>query len=183
MKKILNLLTFALIAFGMSGLTVSNPARAEMKTGRVSYMKNGMHITRPWANPTTAGEKTAAVFMKLHNHRRDGDVLVKVKTPVAEKAVIHKVVDKGDGKHVMEPATNGLAIARHERVHMELGGVHIMLMGLKEPLKNGAEIPMTLVFEKSGPLDIMVSIAKPKTTPKAMKKMEGDIKDTGHHHH
>lgn len=43
------------------------------------------------------------------------------------------------------------------------GGLHIMLMGLKTPLEEGAAFPLTLTFEKAGPLDIRVQVHEPGT--------------------
>ena len=173
MKNIFKLMTIATLSFSMVHLTIPPAAQAEMKMHTEgNFMKKGMHISGPWASPTAAGEKEAAAFMTIMNHRRDDVVLTEIKTEAAEKAVIHTVVTK-DGKRLMEPAENGLPLAKHQIVNMEPGGIHIMLMGLKAPLKDGTTIPMTLIFDKAGPIDIKLSIAKPQTAPKAMKSMDG----------
>ena len=41
------------------------------------------------------------------------------------------------------------------------GGLHIMLMGLKTPLEEGAAFRLTLSFEKAGALDIRVEVHEP----------------------
>ena len=176
MKKLLKLMAVATLTFGTFQLATAPDVQAEMKMGPGNFMKKGMHISSPWASPTSADDKSAAVFMTVMNHRRDDVVLTEIKTPAADKVMIHNVVTK-DGKRIMEMAKNGLPLAKHQIVIMEPGGTHIMLMGLKEPLKEGAMIPMTLIFDKAGPIDIKVSIAKPETAPAAMKSM-GDDKKT-----
>ena len=177
MKNIFKIIALATITFAAAQLGSTPSAQAEMKMHTEgNFMKKGMHISGPWASPTVAGEKTTAVFMTIMNHRRDDVVLTEIKTLAAEKVVIHNVVTK-DGKRVMEPAPNGLPLAKHQIINMEPGGIHIMLTGLKAPLKDGTTIPMTLIFDKAGPIDIKVSIAKPQTAPKAMKSMDGVIKN------
>jgi len=40
------------------------------------------------------------------------------------------------------------------------GGLHVMLIGLKQPLKVGESFPLTLTFEKAGKLDVTVTVEK-----------------------
>jgi len=51
-------------------------------------------------------------------------------------------------------------VAPGARVTFSPGGMHIMMVGLKQPLKEGQTFPLTLTFEKAGNLDVMVSVAK-----------------------
>jgi len=46
------------------------------------------------------------------------------------------------------------------RVAFSPGGLHIMVVGLKQPLKEGQTFPLTLTFEKAGKIDVMVPIEK-----------------------
>jgi len=41
------------------------------------------------------------------------------------------------------------------------GGMHIMLVGLKQPLKAGDSFPLTLAFQKAGAVETTVMIVKP----------------------
>ena len=176
MHKITKLFSLAILGLGLANAAMPTPAQAEMKMkGPGNFMKKGMHISAPWTSPTTAADKSAAVFMTVMNHRRDDVVLLEIKTPIAAKAIIHSVVTK-DGEPVMEAMTKGLPLAKHQIVRMEPGGMHVMLMGIKEPLKDGAEIPMTLVFDKAGPIDIQVKVSKTITAPRGSHK--GDMKNS-----
>ncbi len=38
------------------------------------------------------------------------------------------------------------------------GGFHLMMMGLKAPLKQGTSVPVTLVFEKAGKIDVDLAV-------------------------
>jgi copper(I)-binding protein len=40
-------------------------------------------------------------------------------------------------------------------------GNHVMLEGVKQPLKQGDRVPLTLVFEKAGAVTVQVSVEAP----------------------
>lgn len=166
MNRLMKILACAALLTGGMGMATNMAAQAEMKMkGSGNFMKKGMHISGPWTTPTTADDKSAAVFMTIMNHRRDNVVLKEIKTPVAAKAVVHKLVTK-DGKPAMEPLVDGLPLTKHQIIKLEPGGPHLMLMGLNKPLKEGDEIPMTLVFDKAGPVDIKVTVSKAALAPR-----------------
>ena len=50
-------------------------------------------------------------------------------------------------------------IAPGATVMLKPGGYHIMFMGLKAPIAKDSEIPVTLVFEKAGSIDIALKAA------------------------
>ena len=47
---------------------------------------------------------------------------------------------------------------------LEPGKMHLMLIGLKAPLKVGESFPVTLTFEKAGAINVTVSVEKPGAT-------------------
>lgn len=59
----------------------------------------------------------------------------------------------------MRELEGGLAIPPGATVALAPGGLHLMLMGLKTPLKQGEKVPVTLVFEKAGTIDVELAIA------------------------
>ena len=44
-------------------------------------------------------------------------------------------------------------------VRLEPGGLHVMLMQLREPLEQGGQVPLTLIFEKAGAVTVSAPIA------------------------
>ena len=59
-----------------------------------------------------------------------------------------------------------LEIKPGETVTLAPGGMHLMMMGLKEPLKQGEKVPLTLVFEKAGKIDVELVIVAMGASPK-----------------
>jgi copper(I)-binding protein len=66
------------------------------------------------------------------------------------------VMEQGVAK--MRPLTGGLEIKPGETVELKPGSMHVMLMGLKQPLEKGQKVKGTLEFEKAGKLEIEYAV-------------------------
>ena len=51
-----------------------------------------------------------------------------------------------------------LAIPADDVVELAPGGYHVMFMGLSDPFEVGDEVPLTLIFEKAGEIDIVFKV-------------------------
>ena len=63
-----------------------------------------------------------------------------------------------DGIMTMRPLDGGLEIPPHATVTLAPGGFHLMFIDLKAPLVEGAEVPVTLTFEKAGSVDTFLHV-------------------------
>jgi len=45
-----------------------------------------------------------------------------------------------------------------QEVQFRPGGLHIMLIGLTAPLRQGEQVPVTLVFERAGEVEVLLRI-------------------------
>ena len=115
-------------------------------------------VDHPWARATPAGAKTGAAYATLVNNGSSGDRLLTATTPVADKVQFHSVSEENGVSRMRE--MRAVEVAPGARVTFSPGGMHIMMVGLKQPLKEGQTFPLTLTFEKAGNLDVMVSVAK-----------------------
>ena len=121
------------------------------------FSAGNLRIEQPWARATAGNLKTGAAYLLIHNGGSEPDRLLRVETPVAERAMLHRT-----------EMTNGVARMFHlQSVEVAPGataalspesGNHVMLEGLKQPLKRGEAIPLTLVFEKAGQVTVKVTI-------------------------
>ena len=59
----------------------------------------------------------------------------------------------------MRELDKGLEIPPGATVELKPGGFHIMFMGLKAPFAKDAKVPLTLVFEKAGSIDVELPVA------------------------
>ncbi|MDF7676026.1 copper chaperone PCu(A)C [Neisseriaceae bacterium ESL0693] len=114
-------------------------------------------VQNAWARFSVAGMSASGVFLDIDNQSKQDDVLVAVSTPVAGKSEIHESVNH-EGMMHMHALPEGLALPAHQTTHLQPGSMHIMLMDLKQPLKQGTTIPLTLMFKHSQSLNITVPV-------------------------
>lgn len=113
-------------------------------------------ITGAWARPAEQGGSTA-VYMVIQNNGESDDALHDVAAPaVTDEAMLHesKMVDNVmimEHVHQIDIPAGGSAT-------LERGGLHIMLIDVKEELKVGARISVTLHFEHAGTLTLDVPV-------------------------
>jgi len=113
-------------------------------------------IEQPFARATPA--KVGGVFLTLKNAGGAADKLVKAASPVAETVELHTHVKDGDAMR-MRPV-DGIPVPARGQTSLVPGGYHIMLIGLKQALKEGTSFPLTLTFEKAGTVTIDVPVQK-----------------------
>jgi copper(I)-binding protein len=118
-----------------------------------------LHIGQPWARPTTSQAQAGGAFLVLDNRGRAADRLISASSPVAEKVELHTHVMDGTVMR-MRPVEGGIALPPGQKVELKPGGMHVMLMGLKQQLKEGETFPLTLRFEAAGEIAIDVRVEK-----------------------
>ena len=152
-----------------AALTLASTALAH------DYMQGDIHIMKPWSRPLPAVSVNGAAYMTLVNKGKATDKLISISTPAARRAELHDHVMEG-GMMKMRPV-EAMAITPGEPLVMQSGGLHIMLMGLAEPLVEGNSFPLTLTFERAGSIEVTVMIFEPEGTDhghmKHDKKKEG----------
>lgn len=103
-----------------------------------------------------ANPATGAAFMVIHNETEAPDRLVEVRSEIAALAQLHLSEMSGDGVMSMVHVEDGFDLPQGGTLVLERGGTHVMFMGLHEPLTQGREITITLVFEIAG--EVMVTL-------------------------
>ena len=121
------------------------------------YQLGALQITQPWARATPPSAPAGGGFLKITNTGSAPDRLISASSPVAELVQVHEM--KMDGSVMrMREVEKGLEIPPGGSVTLAPGGLHLMMMGLKGPLKQGAKVPVTLVFEKAGKIDVELTV-------------------------
>ena len=98
-----------------------------------------------WMRATVTQQKSAGAFMRLTSAQ--GARVLKVSTPVAGVAEIHEMSMVDNMMHMR--AVDALEVPAGKTVDLKPGGYHIMLQDLKQPIKEGDVVPLTLVVEGS----------------------------------
>ena len=115
----------------------------------------GVTVRDAWARATPTGATAGAAYMTLTSPA--GDMLTGVSTPVAGQAAVHEM--RMDGAVMrMRGLEGGLVLPPGQAVTLLPGGLHIMLEGLKAPLKQGGTVPLHLTFRTAPALDLDVPV-------------------------
>jgi copper(I)-binding protein len=101
-------------------------------------------VAEPWVRGTVAQQKASGLFARITSTQ--GGTLVSVSSPVAGVVEIHEMSMAGNVMK-MRALPAGLALPAGKAVELKPGGFHIMLMDLKQQLKDGDTVPVTLVIE------------------------------------
>jgi len=114
-------------------------------------------ITQAWSRATPGGAKIAGGYLTIENKGTSPDRLVGGSGDVAGKVEIHEMA-MNNGVMTMRPLDKGLTIEPGKTVKLAPGGYHLMLMDLKNPLKQGEKVPLTLEFEKAGKVALSLDV-------------------------
>jgi periplasmic copper chaperone A len=157
------LMTVTLAGAAWLGLYQGANAR-DFKVGELS-------IEHPYANATPAGSKNGAAYFKaINNSGKLPDRLVSAKSNVASSTELHTMRMDGNIMRMREvtsielPASGNTLFGQGTE-----NGYHIMLMGLKDPLKEGDSFKLNLKFEKAGEVEVVVQVGKAKGSSDAHK--------------
>ena len=102
-----------------------------------------VEVKDAWVRATVSQQKATGAFMSLTAAKNTR--LVQVTTPVAGVAEIHEM-SMADNMMRMR-AIDAVELPAGKTVELKPGGFHVMLLDLKQAIKEGDEIPLTLVLE------------------------------------
>lgn len=131
------------------------------------YMQGDIHILKPWSRPLPPVSANGAAYMTLMNKGSAPDRLVSVSTPMAMKAELHTHLMEGGVMKMRR--LDGIDLVPGKPSLLKPGGLHVMMMGLKEPLVDGKSFPLTLNFERAGTVEVTVRIFEPEESTGDMK--------------
>jgi len=143
----------ALAALGVAALVVlagKAAAAEEFKAGEIS-------VEQPWFRATPGGAKVGAGYLTITNRSAAPDRLLSATTDVAGRTEIHEM-SMANGMMRMRPLPDGVEVPANGSIALEPGSFHLMLLDLKQPLKQGDRFSGTLTFEKAGPLDVTFDV-------------------------
>ena len=100
-------------------------------------------VSDAWVRATVPQQKATGAFMQITAAR--GGKLVAASSPAAGVVEIHEMAMEGNVMRMR--AVPALALPAGKAVELKPGGYHIMLLDLKQPVAQGASVPLTLVFE------------------------------------
>jgi copper(I)-binding protein len=121
-----------------------------------------IEVKDAWIRTPPPGAPTAAGYATIVNHAISSDRLTGASTGAATSAQLHQMSMSG-GVMRMRPLTGGVPIGASASLKFTPNGDHLMLIGLKTPLKAGTHVKITLQFQRAGAVaaDFVVRDAAP----------------------
>jgi hypothetical protein len=120
------------------------------------YQLKSLSIDHPFTRATPPGAKSGGAFFVVENASPTPDKLIGAASPAAGAVEIHQMVM--DGGVMKMRAMPALEVPAGGKLELKPGGYHVMLLDLKQPLKVGDKVPLTLTFQNAGSIDIAVEV-------------------------
>ena len=117
-----------------------------------------LSIDDAWVRAAPAGENSAIYFV-INNEAGEADTLMGVECDKAAVAELH-MSKMEDGKMTMAHQES-VDVPQGQQVVFQPGGLHVMLMNLKEDMTAGQEFDIVLHFEKAGDVTVEASVRAP----------------------
>lgn len=121
-----------------------------------SYTAGDLAIGHPWARATPGPVKTGAAYLSLQNNGKTADTLNGVDGEVADRIEIHNHINENGVMKMRR--VDSVDVNPGQRVALQPGSYHIMLIGLKKPLAAGQSFPLTLHFQRAGDVKVDVKV-------------------------
>jgi len=124
----------------------------------------GITVLAAWSRATGPGMSVGAGYMMIANLGAAPDRLLSVSSPIAERVEIHRTSIE-DGTVRMRQVADGVTVPARGTVEFSPGGLHLILVQLKQSLRAGQSVPLTLVFERAGAFTASMSVMPMGASP------------------
>ncbi|QMV00448.1 copper chaperone PCu(A)C [Devosia sp. D6-9] len=130
----------------MGGMDMSSPVTV-----------GNLELTESFARATLPNQPVGGGYVTITNKGSEADRLVSASSPAAGSVQVHEMKMEGDVMKMRE-LPDGVEIPAGQSVALSPGGLHLMFMKLNGAFKEGDEVPVTLTFEKAGPVEIKLPV-------------------------
>jgi copper(I)-binding protein len=145
--------------------TMSKGDGAAMSDAMVEPVKAGeLVLSGAFTRATLPGAKVGGGYVTIANQSKEADRLLGGSSPAAARVELHEM--KMDGNVMqMRQLKDGLEIPAGGTVALSPGGgMHLMLINLTAPLKEGDMVPVTLEFAKAGKVEVQFMVGPANAT-------------------
>ena len=146
------------------------------------YTVGSLHIVHPWARATPKGASVGGGYMTITNNGTAPDRLIGGSSPIADRFEVHEMSTDDKGVMRMRMLKDGLEIKPGQTVELKPGGLHIMLVDLKQPMNEKDRVKGTLIFEKAGTVEVEYAVVAVGASPGGRAAPAGAPAMGGHNH-
>jgi hypothetical protein len=124
---------------------------------------DNISVVDPYVRMAPPGAMATGAFMVLKNNGDKDVKLVKAANPASKLTELHTHINEG-GVMKMRPVA-AIDIKAKGEALLQPGGLHVMLIDLKEPMKDGEKIAITLGFDDGSSKEISAPVRRPMPMP------------------
>lgn len=117
-----------------------------------------VEVREPYA--LSANPQSGAAFMVLVNPGPEAERLIEARSPVAARVELHTHLMRDGVARMVE--VEAIEIPAGAETRLERGGLHVMFLGLHQPLAPGDTAPITLVFESGAEIEVEAPVQAPR---------------------
>lgn len=121
-----------------------------------SVKVGGVRIENPFARPSAGTAGAGAAYMTIRGGAAGDKLIAASAVAVAGKAELHDHIHEGNVMRMRK--VEAIDVPAQGTVELKPGGLHVMLMSLKKPLKTGDGFDLVLTFEKAGAVTVKVPV-------------------------
>ncbi len=116
------------------------------------HQQGAIQVEQPYARSTVPGQAVGGGYLKISNQGKTPDKLLSATTDVAQSVELHLMSMDGDIARMRQ--IDAIDIPAGQTVELRPGGLHLMFMGLKAPLKTGSGFVVKLRFDKADEMKV-----------------------------
>jgi periplasmic copper chaperone A len=117
--------------------------------------EKGIEIHEAWMRPAGQGEN-GAVYFVIHNHSPQADELIGITSDIAAAAEMHESKMSGDIMQMNQ--VESVLLEAYAEIEFAPGGLHVMLVDLRNDLKVGDQIEVILHFKNFEDIKVTVPV-------------------------
>lgn len=139
----------------MSGMKM--PMDAPAAGAKASASVGKLAISDAYVRAMLPGQPVGGGYLTIQNSGDADDKLVSVTSGNAGKVELHEMTMENNVMKMRE-LKGGIAVPAGATVKLTPNGLHVMFKQVKTPFKQGATVPVTLTFEKAGPVAVTLPV-------------------------
>ena len=148
-------------------------------------LASDIQLSNPAVRAMPPGAPASGAYVTLMNHSNQDRYLVAAESKAANAVEVHVSEMQGDTMKMYQ--VKEVRVPAHGLVQLKPGSYHIMLMGLKKPLKAGEQVHFTLIMKNGERLPLTAPVLSPEEMtqymPAGMKAMDHSKMNHGEHKH
>jgi periplasmic copper chaperone A len=113
-------------------------------------------IENAWSRATPPGSKVGVGYLTIRNKAAAADRLLGASSPAAARVETHVTEKQGEVMRMRE--VKGYDVPAKGGFELKPGGPHLMLVDLKQPLKEGDRVQLVLRFQNAGEVKVDLEV-------------------------